>query len=111
MVVMTVMVMKMMTVMEMMMMMMTLIVLMITKRMMVVVLVVVATILPSLSSLPSPNTSGLNGYSVPGVVWALVTQQAKTSTAPHGAYTPVEKRVKKKTNKIISGNEKDKRKL
>ena len=35
-----------------------------------------------LPRLPSPTTYVLNGYSVPGVVWALVTQHPKTGTAP-----------------------------
>lgn len=49
--------------------------------MMVMMRVVVAGVLaispPSLPSLLSPNTYILNGYSVPGDVWAPVTQHAR----------------------------------
>lgn len=65
----------------------------------------------ALSPPPPPacpaNTHVLNGYSVPGKVWAWVLLCAKTGAAPAPMGLPLQRRtdLNKGTNKIISENE------
>lgn len=78
--------------------------------MVVVVAVVAAGVLaispPSLPSLLSPNTYILNGYSVPGDVWAPVTQHARLVQPLMELTRQWKKELNKETNEIISESEK-----